>query len=66
MIRELCMAAAIAGATLAMAPAAAGEPAYHDDPGRYDTDVPGMNYDAHRQRAVHQLGAVHLRTRPRR
>ena len=47
MIRELSVAAAIAGAALAMAPAAAADPAYPDNPGRYATDVPGMSYDAH-------------------
>ena len=47
MVRELFIAAAIAGAAIGAAPAAVGEPAYPDKPGRYDTDVPGMNYDAH-------------------
>src|ERR1700687_1122566 len=40
MIRELAISAAIAGAAIGMAPAAAG------DNGHYATDVPGMNYDA--------------------
>ena len=47
MIRELSVAAAIAGAALAAAPAAAADPGYPDNPGRYATDVPGMSYDAH-------------------
>jgi hypothetical protein len=48
MIRELFIAAAIAGAAIGMAPAAAAEPGpdYSDDPGRYPTDVPGINYEA--------------------
>jgi hypothetical protein len=40
MIRQLFIAAAIAGAAISTAPAAAG------DNGHYDSDVPGMNYDA--------------------
>jgi len=48
MIRELFVAAAIAGAAICAAPAAvADDLMYPDKPGRYDTDVPGMNYDAH-------------------
>ena len=47
MVRELLIAGAIAGAAIGAAPAAVGEPAYPDKPGRYDKDVPGMNYDAH-------------------
>ena len=50
MIRELTIAAAIAGAAVALAPSAAADPdpMYSDNPGHYDTstDVPGMNYDA--------------------
>ena len=70
MIRELTIAAAIAGAAVALAPSAAADPGpmFPDDPGHYDiaTDVPGMNYDALARRAVRQLSAVHLRSRPRR
>ncbi len=40
MIRELFIAAAIAGAAIGAAPAAAGDPTH------YETDVPGMSYDA--------------------
>jgi hypothetical protein len=40
MIRQLFIAAAITGAAISTAPAAAG------DNGHYDSDVPGMNYDA--------------------
>jgi hypothetical protein len=48
MIRELVIAAAMAGAAIALAPSAAADPTdYPDDPGRYPSDVPGMNYDAH-------------------
>lgn len=48
MIRELVVAAAVAGVALGLAPNAAAEEFWnHDDPGRYSTDVPGMNYDAH-------------------
>ena len=49
MIREITIAAAVAGAFIALAPSAAAEPGpdYPDNPGRYATDVPGMNYDAH-------------------
>jgi hypothetical protein len=47
MIRALLVTAGIAGAVIGMAPAAADPGTdYHDDPGRYPTDVPGMNYDA--------------------
>src|SRR5829696_114093 len=49
MIRELLAATAIAGAAIAMAPAAVADDSnlYFDRPGRYATDVPGMSYDAH-------------------
>jgi hypothetical protein len=51
MIRELLAAAAIAGAAIAVAPAALADEGsdnlYFDRPGRYATDVPGMSYDAH-------------------
>jgi len=49
MIREITIAAAVAGAFIALTPSAAAEPGpdYPDNPGRYATDVPGMNYDAH-------------------
>jgi len=48
MIRELTIAAAAAGIATALAPSAAADPLdYPDNPGRYPTDVPGMNYDAH-------------------
>ncbi len=40
MIRELFVAAAITGAAVGLAPVALA------DPGHYDGDVPGMNYDA--------------------
>ena len=40
MIRELLIATAITGAAVGLAPAALA------DPGNYDGDVPGMNYDA--------------------
>lgn len=43
MIRKLTIAAAIAGTAIGLAPGAAAD----DDPGRYPTDVPGINYDAH-------------------
>lgn len=48
MIRELSVAAAIVAAAVGFAPAATADPAndHPDDPGRYATDVPGMNYDA--------------------
>jgi hypothetical protein len=50
MFRELFAAAAIAGAVVALAPAAAAAPDtdYPDNPGHYSTDVPGMAYDVHR------------------
>lgn len=41
MIRQLIVAAAFGGAAIGATPAAGADPA------RYDTDVPGMNYDAH-------------------
>ncbi|HZN79224.1 MAG TPA: hypothetical protein VFC01_05975 [Mycobacterium sp.] len=51
MIRLLFAAVAIAGAAVCTAPAALADPGsdnlYFDRPGRYATDVPGMNYDAH-------------------
>ncbi|RAV13126.1 hypothetical protein DQP55_10440 [Mycolicibacterium sp. GF69] len=48
MIRQLLAAAAIAGAAICAAPlASADDNDYPDTPGRYATDVPGMNYDAH-------------------
>jgi hypothetical protein len=40
MIRELLIATAITGAAVGLAPAAVA------DPGNYDGDVPGINYDA--------------------
>ena len=48
MMRAMMTAAAIAGAAIGLAPAAAAEPGpiYNDESGRYPTDVPGMNYDA--------------------
>jgi hypothetical protein len=49
MFRELAIAAGVACAAIGTAPAAVGEPndnIYFDKPGRYDSDVPGMNYDA--------------------
>lgn len=48
MFRELCVAASIAAAAVGLAPGALADPAndYHDDPGRYPTDVPGMSYEA--------------------
>lgn len=51
MIRELSVAVAIAGATLAMAPSAVADPfpdpgpMYADVPGHYPNDVPGMVYN---------------------
>jgi hypothetical protein len=42
MFRELCIATAIAAAAISAAPAVTAD----DKPGRYDGDVPGMNYDA--------------------
>lgn len=48
MIRQLLAAAAIAGTAVCTAPfASADDTDYPDTPGRYATDVPGMNYDAH-------------------
>lgn len=49
MVRELLVAAAIAGAAVGLAPGAVADPSndVHDDPGRYSSDVPGMSYDAH-------------------
>ena len=50
MSRELAIAAALACAAIGSAPVAMGEPndnLYFDRPGRYDSDVPFMNYDAH-------------------
>jgi hypothetical protein len=49
MIRELAIAAAIAGAAIGAAGVAGAEPGpmYPDKPGRYATDVPGISYDAH-------------------
>ncbi|KUI35707.1 hypothetical protein [Mycobacterium sp. GA-2829] len=48
MFRELFVATTIAAAALALAPGASADPSndYHDDPGRYSTDVPGMSYEA--------------------
>lgn len=48
MIREVLAAAAFAAAAVCAAPAASAEPGpmYPDTPGRYATDVPGMNYEA--------------------
>lgn len=43
MIRELAITAAVAGAALGLASAAAANP-YRGGP--YDTDVPGINYEA--------------------
>ncbi|MGE2718511.1 hypothetical protein [Mycolicibacterium celeriflavum] len=48
MIRQLLAAAALAGAAICAAPFATADDNDHPDaPGRYATDVPGMNYDAH-------------------
>ena len=50
MFRELAIAAAMACAAVGAAPVAMGEPndnMHFDKPGRYASDVPGMNYDAH-------------------
>lgn len=49
MLRELTIAAAAVAAAAALAPSAAADPGpqYPDKPGRYSTDVPGINYDAH-------------------
>jgi RNase P protein component len=48
MFRVLTVAAAIAGTAIGLAPLASADPALggSDDPGRYPTDVPGMNYQA--------------------
>lgn len=48
MFRELFVATTIAAAALALAPGVSADPSndYHDDPGRYPTDVPGMSYEA--------------------
>jgi len=50
MIRKLLVATAgiAAAAAVGMAPSAVADPDNHypDHPGRYSTDVPGMNYDA--------------------
>ncbi|MHA7664328.1 hypothetical protein [Mycolicibacterium sp. HS_4_1] len=48
MFRVLTVAAAIAGTAIGLAPFASADPALggSDDPGRYPTDVPGMNYQA--------------------
>lgn len=49
MLRQVLAAAALAGAAICAAPLASADPEtdYPDTPGRYDSDVPGMNYDAH-------------------
>ncbi|MGE2725175.1 hypothetical protein [Mycolicibacterium pulveris] len=49
MIREFLAAVAVAGLAVSTAPAASADDdlMYHDSPGRYPTDVPGMSYDAH-------------------
>lgn len=48
MFRELLVAATIVGSAVAFAPGALADPSneYPDNPGRYPTDVPGMNYEA--------------------
>lgn len=48
MVRELTLAAVVAGAAIALAPSAMADPSNinPDTPGRYSTDVPGMNYEA--------------------
>ena len=48
MFRVLTVAAAIAGTAIGLAPFAGADPALGgaDEPGRYPTDVPGMNYQA--------------------
>lgn len=48
MIRELVVAAAVGAAAVAAAPLAGADNdnIYFDEPGRYPTDVPGMNYEA--------------------
>jgi hypothetical protein len=59
MFRELVIAAAMACAAVGSAPAAMGEPnddnLYFDKPGRYPSDVPGMNYDAHLSGPCHSF-----------
>jgi hypothetical protein len=49
MIREFVIAAAVAAAAVSLAPSAAADPGndFPDPSGRYPSDVPGMNYDAH-------------------
>jgi hypothetical protein len=48
MIRQLIAAAAIACAAISVAPSAtADDLKYPDTSGRYSSDVPGMNYEAH-------------------
>jgi hypothetical protein len=52
MIRQLLAATVFVGlGAVGLAPGAAADPSndYNDNPGRYPTDVPGMNYDAHLQ-----------------
>lgn len=47
MIRELVVAAAVGAAAVAAPLAGAdNDNIYFDEPGRYPTDVPGMNYEA--------------------
>ncbi len=49
MIREAVIAGALACAAVGSAQVAAGDPSenlYFDKPGRYDSDVPFMNYEA--------------------
>jgi hypothetical protein len=54
MIRELVVAAAIAGAAMGTAQVAGADDLFYPDkPGRYDTDVPGMKYDAHLSAPCH-------------
>ncbi len=50
MVREILTAVALCAAGSGLAPPAGAEPGpmYPDDPGRYASDVPGMDYDAHR------------------
>lgn len=47
MIRQLLVASALSAAAVYSAPIAGAEPGpmYPDNPGRYATDVPGMQYD---------------------
>jgi hypothetical protein len=49
MIREFVIATAVAAAAVALAPTAAADPSNDlpDPSGRYASDVPGMDYDAH-------------------